>query len=156
MVYAANASLIQTADQLLGTDGCLNFFAGPANKEFSASFNFYNVHYEGTHLVGTSGGSRSDMEESLALSAAGQLNPSLMVTHVGGIDAVPPTLRDLPSIPGGKKLFYPHVHMPLVAIEELRIHALDDKRFEGLADICEANNNSWNLEAEQYVLSHWA
>ncbi len=155
MVYAASRSLIETADLLLGSDGCLNFFAGPQDKKFSALFNFYNVHYEGTHLVGTSGGSRSDMEECLAMSAAGQLNPSLMVTHVGGIDAVPPTLRDLPRIPGGKKLFYPQIHMPLVAIEEIRAHVEQDARFEALADICEANNNTWNLEAEQYLLAHW-
>ena len=25
--------------------------------------------------------------------------------------------------PGGKKPFYPHVHMPLVAIDDLRTHA---------------------------------
>jgi len=24
-----------------------------------------------------------------------------------------------------------------------------------LADICEAKNNTWNLEAEQYLLTHW-
>ena len=155
MVYAAGRSLIETADRLLGTDGCLNFFAGPPDKDFSALFNFYNVHYESTHIVGTSGLSRSDMEECLAMSAAGQLNPSLMVTHVGGIDAVPSTLRNFPSIPGGKKLFYPHVHMPLVAIDELRTHAAGDDRYAALADICEAKNNTWNLEAEQYLLTHW-
>ena len=90
------------------------------------------------------------------MSAAGQLNPSLMVTHIGGIDAVPRTLRDFPWIPGGKKLFYPHVHMPLVAIDELRTHAANDERFAALADICEARNNTWNLEAEKYLLTHWA
>lgn len=155
MVFAASRSLVETADQLLGSDGCLNFFSGPADKEFSAMLNFYNVHYESTHVVGTSGGSTSDMEESLMMSEAGWLNPSLMVTHVGGIDAVPGTLRDLPRIPGGKKLFYPHVHMPLVAIEDLRNHAASDERFAALADICEANNDTWNVEAEQYLLAHW-
>jgi L-sorbose 1-phosphate reductase len=156
MVLVPHRGLIETADRLLGVDGCLNFFAGPTDKSFSASINFYNVHYERTHLVGTSGGSTADMQESLTMSAAGKLNPSLMVTHVGGIDAVPPTLRDFPSIPGGKKLFYPHVHLPLVAIDELRAHAERDPRFAGLADICEANNNVWNLEAERYLLAHWA
>jgi L-sorbose 1-phosphate reductase len=156
MVLVPDRGLIETADKLLGVDGCLNFFAGPTDKSFSASINFYNVHYERTHLVGTSGGSSGDMQESLTMSAAGKLNPSLMVTHVGGIDAVPPTLKGFPSIPGGKKLFYPHVHLPLVAIDEFRAHAEQDPRFAGLADICEANNNVWNLDAERYLLAHWA
>lgn len=155
MVFASSRGLIETADRLLGTDGCLNFFAGPPDKGLSALLNFYNVHYESTHVVGTSGLSRSDMEECLAMSAAGQLNPSLMVTHVGGIDAVPSTLRNFPSIPGGKKLFYPHVHMPLVAIAEFRTLAEGDERFAALADLCEARNNTWNVEAEQYLLTHW-
>jgi threonine dehydrogenase-like Zn-dependent dehydrogenase len=156
MVFVVNRDLIEAADQLLGVDGCLNFFAGPTDKSFSASINFYNVHYERTHLLGTSGGSPGDMQESLTMSAAGKLNPSIMVTHVGGIDAVPPTLKDFPTIPGGKKLFYPHVHMPLVAIDELRAHHEQDPRFGGLADICEANNNVWNVEAERYLLANWA
>ncbi len=155
MVFATNRAVIETADRLLGNDGCLNFFAGPPDKNFTAEVNFYNVHYEGTHLVGTSGGSPGDMEESLRMSAEGRLNPSLIVTHVGGIDAVPPTLKDFPAIPGGKKLFYPQVHMPLVGIDELRERAATDERFAGLAEICEANNNCWNLEAERYLLQHW-
>lgn len=52
-------------------------------------FNFYNVHYNSTHVVGTSGGSTDDMKEAIALSATGQLQPSFMVTHIGGLDAVP-------------------------------------------------------------------
>lgn len=155
MVFAAHPGLIEMADSLLGNDGCLNFFAGPTDKGFTAPINFYNVHYESTHLVGTSGGSPKDMEESLDMSASGRLNPSLMVTHVGGIDAVPSTLRDFPCIAGGKKLFYPGVHMPLLAIEEFRDASADDVRLAGLADICEANNNCWNVAAEQYLLQHW-
>lgn len=155
MVYAAVRELIETADRLLRFDGCLNFFAGPTDKQFSALFNFYNVHYESTHVVGTSGGSTGDMEEALAMSAAGKLNPSLMVTHIGGIDAVPPTLMNFPLIRGGKKLFYPSVHLPLVAIADLREHAATDERFAGLADICEANNSIWNAAAERYLLEHW-
>lgn len=32
-------------------DGCLNF-AGPTDKNFKVPFNFYNVHYNSTHVVG--------------------------------------------------------------------------------------------------------
>lgn len=46
------------------------------------------------------------MKEAIALSATGQLQPSFMVTHIGGLDAVPETVLNLPNIPGGKKLIY--------------------------------------------------
>ena len=42
----------QLADQVLGEDGCLNFFAGPTDNRFSAEINFYDVHYAGHHVVG--------------------------------------------------------------------------------------------------------
>ena len=55
-VFAPVKSVIEQGDAILGFDGCLNFFAGPTNPEFKAEFNFYNVHYAFTHIVGTSGG----------------------------------------------------------------------------------------------------
>ncbi|MCA1746856.1 MAG: zinc-binding dehydrogenase, partial [Bacteroidales bacterium] len=55
-VFAPVPALIEQADNILGQDGCLNFFAGPADPEFSAKMNFYRVHYQFTHIVGTSGG----------------------------------------------------------------------------------------------------
>ena len=75
MVYAAVAQVLEQADELLGNDGCLNFFAGPTDKQFKVPFNFYNVHYEATHIVGTSGGSTGDMVESIELSEANKINP---------------------------------------------------------------------------------
>src|SRR5690606_14908789 len=66
-VYAPVRPVVEMGDKILGKDGCLNFFAGPTNKEFSAEFNFYNVHYASTHVVGTSGGNTDDMKESLAM-----------------------------------------------------------------------------------------
>ena len=60
-VFAPVAELIELGDGLLCEDGCLNFFAGPTSKDFSSKFNFYNVHYSSTHVVGTSGGNRLDM-----------------------------------------------------------------------------------------------
>ena len=97
-VYAAVPSVVEMADELLAEDGCLNFFAGPTDKNFKVPFNFYNVHYNSTHVVGTSGGSTDDMKEAIALSATGQLQPSFMVTHIGGLDAVSYTHLTLPTI----------------------------------------------------------
>lgn len=97
-VYAAVPAVVEMADDLLAEDGCLNFFAGPTDSNFKVPFNFYNVHYNSTHVVGTSGGSTDDMKEAIALSATGQLQPSFMVTHIGGLDAVPETVLNLPAI----------------------------------------------------------
>jgi len=151
-VYAPVAPVLEQADKILGFDGCLNFFAGPTNPEFSASFNFYNVHYAATHVVGTSGGNTDDMIESLKMMEAGKLNPSTMITHVGGLDAVIETTLNLPNIPGGKKLVYNNVSMPLVALDELK--NMDGELYQGLAGIVEKNNGLWSPEAEQYLLAN--
>ena len=47
-VYAPVRSLVEMADEMLGRDGCLNFFAGPTRTDFKAELNFYNVHYNST------------------------------------------------------------------------------------------------------------
>ncbi|MCA1747147.1 MAG: zinc-binding dehydrogenase, partial [Bacteroidales bacterium] len=106
-VFAPVPALIEQADNILGQDGCLNFFAGPADPEFSAKMNFYRVHYQFTHIVGTSGGNNDDMQEALEYFNEG-LDPAGLVTHIGGINAVIETTLNLPEIPGGKKLIYNH------------------------------------------------
>lgn len=156
MVLAANQGLVELGGAILGTDGCLNFFAGPTDKEFGARLNFYDVHYETTHIVGTSGGSRGDMEECLELAAKGRLNPSRMVTHVCGLTAVPNALTGLPKFGGGKILAYPHVELDLTAIEDFERLAGLDSRFEALAEICSRHGNIWNEEAEKCLLSVFA
>lgn len=151
-VFAAAAPLIEMGDQILGNDGCLNFFAGPTKQPFTAPINFYNVHYESTHLVGTSGGSTGDMLESLHLSDEGIIHPSYMVTHIGGLDSVPETKLHLPDIPGGKKLIYPHIEMPLTAIDDFERLGESDPLFRELALICGQHHNCWCEQAEQYLL----
>lgn len=153
-VFAAIPQLIETADDILGNDGCLNFFAGPTRNDFKANFNFYNVHYESTHIVGTSGGSTGDMLESIELSTEGKINPSFMVTHVGGLNAAPDTILNLPNIPGGKKLIYPHIDMELTAIEDFEELGKNNEFFRKLSEICKKNNNVWNEEAEQFILKN--
>lgn len=150
-VFAPVRALVEQADRILGHDGCLNFFAGPTDTAFSAEFNFFNVHYAATHVVGTSGGNTDDMVESLKLMEEGRVNPSTMITHVGGLDAVIDTTLRLPEIPGGKKLIYNNVRMPLVALSEL--DRLEDDFYRGLAKIIKSNNGLWSPEAERYVLA---
>ncbi len=151
-VFAPVSQVIEQADQLLAFDGCLNFFAGPADTSFSASLNFYNVHYAFTHIVGTSGGNTDDIKESLDLMEKG-LDPSGLITHIGGLDAVPEATLNLPGIPGGKKLIYNHLEMPLTAISDFRVLGETDPLFKALADISDRHNGLWSLEAEELLLS---
>ena len=155
-VYAPVRPVVEMADHLLARDGCLNFFAGPTNPAFSAEFNFYNVHYASTHIVGTSGGNTNDMLESLAMMQTGKINPAAMITHVGGLNAVPQTIIDLPSIPGGKKLIYTNKNMPLVAIADFAERGKTEPFYAALAEIVSRNNGLWCAEAERYVLENVA
>ncbi len=154
-VFAPVRPVVEQADAILGRDGCLNFFAGPTDPEFKAEFNFYNVHYNFTKVVGTSGGNTDDMRESLELMSKGRINPVAMITHVGGLDSVIETTLNLPKIPGGKKLAYTEVSMPMTAITDFRSKEAEDLRFGVLADICEKNNMLWSIEAESYLLENF-
>jgi len=154
MVFAPVKALIEQADAILGYDGCLNFFAGPSNKDFTANFNFYNVHYNMTHIVGTSGGNTDDLQEALSMSAQNKLDPSILLTHIGGLDAAAETTLNLPDIPGFKKLIYTDISMPLTAISDFNKKSRTDPFYKKLAELCEKTNGLWNKEAEQYLLAN--
>ncbi len=152
-VFAPVKPVLELGDALLGNDGCLNFFAGPTDTSFSATMNFYNVHYESHHIVGTSGGNTDDLKESLEMMTDGRLNPVSMITHIGGLNAVADTTINLDKIPGGKKLVYTHKNIPLVALNELREKGKDYPLFAKLADVVEKNNGLWCKEAEDILLA---
>jgi L-sorbose 1-phosphate reductase len=153
-VFAPVRQVIEQADGILGFDGCLNFFAGPTNPEFKAELNFYNVHYSFTHIIGTSGGNTDDMKESLQMMSEGKINPAVMITHVGGLDAVAGTTINLPLIPGGKKLIYTNISMPLIALYDLRELSKTSLFYQGLHDIVAKSDYIWSLEAERYLLAN--
>ena len=151
-VFAPAVPVVEQGGAVLGYDGCLNFSAGPSDTGFSAVFNFYNVHYNATHIVGTSGGNTDDMREALGMSAKGLLNPAILVTHIGGLDAAGEATLNLPHLPGGKKLIYPHITMPLTAVAQFAEKGKADPFFQGLAQICDAHGGLWSAEAEKYLL----
>lgn len=153
-VFAPVKPVVEQGDQLLGHDGCLNFFAGPTNQQFKAEFNFYNVHYMATHIVGTSGGNTEDMKESLRLMESGRINPAAMITHIGGLNAAAETTLNLPNIPGGKKLIYTNIDLPLTAIADFEKLAETDPLFAQLDAIVKEHNGLWCQQAEEYLLAH--
>lgn len=154
LVFAPVKKLVEQADRILGKDGCLNFFAGPSDPEFSAEFNFYNAHYLSTHIVGTSGGNTDDMVESLKMMSKGLLNPAILITHIGGLNAVIETTKNLPNIPGGKKMIYTNINLELTAIKDFENKAKDNPVFENLARICNKHHGLWSIEAEKYLLEN--
>ena len=153
VVMAPVPSVVEQGDDILGQDGCLNFFSGPGKAGFKAPLNFYNVHYASTHVVGTSGGNKDDMIEALKMMSEG-LDPAGLVTHIGGLNVVPETTIHLPEIKGGKKLIYTHVEMPLVAIKDFGEKGKANPAYAELDRLCKAHNGLWNFEAENYLLSN--
>lgn len=152
-VFAPVKPVVEQADAILAFDGCLNFFAGPSDPNFSAMFNFYNVHYGYTHVVGTSGGNNDDMVEALDLMSKG-LDPAGLVTHIGGLNAVAEATLHLPEIPGGKKLIYTHIEMPLTPISDFAGLGASNNVYKKLAEICDKNKGLWSVEAETYLLAN--
>ncbi len=153
-VMAPVSSLVEYADMLLAKDGCMNFFAGPSNKNFSASINFYHMHYSFHHYVGTSGGNTEDMRIALKLMEEGRIQPQALITHIGGLNAVVETTLNLPKIPGGKKLIYTHKKLALTALIDFEKKGQSDPLFAELHRITRQNNDMWSGEAEDYLLKH--
>ena len=152
--FAPVKPVVELADKLLGQDGCLNFFAGPNDPAFSASLNFYDVHYAAHHLVGTSGGNTDDIVESLAMMSSRALKPEVMITHIGGLNAVAETTINLDKIPGAKKLIYTHKKLDLVAIADFAERGASDPFYAELARLTAANDGLWCKAAEDYLLAN--
>lgn len=140
--------VVSDAAAILNPDGCLNFFAGPQDKEFSANVNFYDVHYSFTHFVGTSGGNTEDMRKAVKLIEDKQVKVANVVTHILGLDAVGETTLNQPAIGGGKKLVYTHKQSGLTKLSEI------EKESE-LGKILAQTDGIWSKEAENYVLKYY-
>jgi len=154
-VYAPVPAVVELGDAILAFDGSLNFFAGPIDKQFSAKFNFYNVHYAQHHVTGTSGSTPQDMRDIVELIGENRLDPSVMITHIGGLDATIDTTVNLPSIPGGKKLIYNHIELPLTALADFAKLSEKDDRFRVLDQLVKEHKGLWCAEAEKYLLNNF-
>ncbi|HIE43188.1 MAG TPA: L-sorbose 1-phosphate reductase [Candidatus Omnitrophica bacterium] len=151
--------LIETSDKLLGENGTSNFFAGPSDKDLSASINFYHLHYSYHKHIGTSGGNTDDLKEALKLLEEDRLNPAQMITAVGGLDSVISAIENFLSLPPGKKLIYTGIKMPLVELSQLKHLSEEEstppvykKVYRDLHAIIIKNGELWCEEAEQYIL----
>lgn len=154
-VYAPVTQLVTQGDAILAHDGCMNFFAGPTDQGFTAPINMYRVHYSNTHIMGSTGGTTDDLKEALDLFSRGRINPSLMLTHIGGMDAAIDAIVNLPDLPGAKKLIYNHIDLPLTAIDDFERLGETNPLFKGLAERVKAHGGLWNGEAERFLLAYF-
>lgn len=154
-VYIPNKAVAELGDKVMAFDGCMNFFAGPTDNQFSANINLYNAHYTSAHIMGTTGGNTDDLIECLDLAAKGIIEPAVMVTHVGGLNCVADAVCNLPKIPGGKKLSYTQFDMPLTALDDFEELGKTDPLFAKLDAACKANKGLWSAEAEKILFEHF-
>ena len=83
------------------------------------------------------------------------LDPAGLITHIGGLDAVAEATNNLPHIPGGKKLIYTHVDLPLTPIADFEKLGETNELFRELALICNRNKGLWSVEAETFLLNYY-
>ena len=112
------------------------------------------MHYNRHHIIGSAGSSSQDMLDAVEMINAGRINPAVMVTHVGGLDSAAETIKTLPKIPGGKKLIYTNISMPLTAIEDFEALGESSEMYKKLAEITKSHNGLWSKEAEEYLLAN--
>jgi hypothetical protein len=94
------------------------------------------------------------MIESLQMMEKELINPSAMITHIGGLNSVVGTTLNLPRIAGGKKLIYTNIEMELSSISDFKKKGETDSLFIPLSKIVEEKNGLWSEEAEKYLLEN--
>ena len=149
-LMVAQEDMVTKSEQLLAWDGCLNFFAGPSDSKFTAPINFYNVHYNATHYVGTSGSNTQDMKDAIRCIEDKVVDLAKIATHIMGLNDVCQSIMQLPQLPGGKKIVYSQKNYPITDVQELSGGEFE----QTLAAIVEKHNGLWSAEAERYFLEH--
>lgn len=145
-------ALLTMAEEILGEDGCINFFAGPPVHNLQGSLNLYRIHYDGIHLVGTAGSIPEDTVDVIKLIENGTIDPSGMVSHIMGINAVPENIFAMSTPNGAKKMCYNNIDIPCIEIAKIREY--EGELYQALADIVEKNGGKWSSEAEKYLLAN--
>lgn len=147
-------SLYTMAEKICREDGCVNFFAGPPIHDMPGSLNLYRVHYDGIHVVGTAGSIPEDTIDTIRLIEENAINPGALVSHILGLKDVIGTLLEMEHPNGAKKVCYPGLDIPMIAIDDLAELGKKDELCRALAEIVERNGGNWCCEAEEYLLAN--
>lgn len=151
-LMVAQEDMVTKSEAMLAWDGCLNFFAGPSDSKFSSSINFYNVHYNATHFVGTSGSNTQDMKDAIVCIENKVVDLAKIATHIMGLNDVCDSIMQLPQLPGGKKIVYSQKNYPITDVNTFAGGEFE----QTLKAIVEKHNGLWSAEAESYFLEHCA
>ena len=146
--------LLSLAERICREDGCINFFAGPPVHDLPGALNLYRVHYDGIHMLGTAGSIPADMEDVIRLIQEKKINPAALVSHICGLDSVPEGILAMAHPAGAKRVSYPHIRLPMTAIEDFAEKGKTDPLFRALDEITRRHGGLWNAEAEAYLLQH--
>lgn len=149
-LMVAQEDMVTKSEALLAGDGCLNFFAGPSDSQFTASMNFYNLHYNATHFVGTSGSNTQDMKDAIQCIENKVVDLAKIATHVMGLNDVCDSIMQLPTLPGGKKIVYSQKNYPITDVNSFGAGAMEEK----LKEIVKKHNGLWSAEAERCFLEN--
>lgn len=149
-LMVAQEDMVTKSEALLAGDGCLNFFAGPSDSQFTASMNFYNLHYNATHFVGTSGSNTQDMKDAIKCIENKVVDLAKIATHVMGLNDVCDSIMKLPTLPGGKKIVYSQKNYPITDVNSFGAGAMEEK----LKEIVKKHNGLWSAEAERCFLEY--
>ena len=149
-LMVAQEDMVTKSEAMLAWDGCLNFFAGPSDSKFSSAINFYNVHYNATHFVGTSGSNTQDMKDAIRCIENKVVDLAKIATHIMGLNDVCESIMQLPQLPGGKKIVYSQKNYPITDV----LNFSGGEFGRTLKEIVEKHNGLWSAEAESYFLEH--
>jgi threonine dehydrogenase-like Zn-dependent dehydrogenase len=121
LILAPVPELVTAALPHLARNGVMNVFAGfPDRAKSELPVNFYDLHYKNAVVISTSGAGGRSMEEALADSAAGKIDPNRAVGAIGGIDAIADGVGATAGARfPGRVLIYPQLRLPLTPVEEL-------------------------------------
>ena len=147
-------ALFTMAEKICREDGCVNFYAGPAVHDLPGSVNLYRIHYDGIHIVGTAGSIPEDTVDTIGLIEKNAVNPGALVSHILGLADVPAAIFAMEHPSGAKKVCYPGLDIPLVAVDELGELGKTDPLFATLDEIVKKNGGMWCAEAEKYLLEN--
>lgn len=146
--------LFSMAEKICRADGCVNFFAGPADHSLMGSLNLYRIHYDGIHVVGTAGSIPEDTVDTIDCITKGIVNPGALVSHICGLKGVIQGIMEMEKPNGAKKVCYPHIDIPMVAIGDLHELGRKEPLYAALSEIVARHDGLWCAEAEEYLLSH--
>ena len=153
-VMVPSPALFSMAEAICREDGCINFFAGPAVHELPGSLNLYRVHYDGIHVVGTAGSIPEDTVDVIHLIEQNKIDPSALISHILGLKDAAAAIYGMEKPNGAKKVCYPHLDIPMIAVDDLGEWGKKDPLFAELDRIVKAHGGLWCAEAETYLLAN--